>query len=121
MQVHKNTNIAPLELVLAQALRRWALQAKPSLEDFGSTIAYYLKQKSWFKSLTKTTDRSLRHEEARYKQNFDARLREPIFKIPEGYYISLRKEQGTASKPWRKSLQAHTEKNGYAPWAVREN
>ena len=43
-QVHRTTNIAPFELVLAWAPRSIALQAQPQLEQFGSSRAYYLKR-----------------------------------------------------------------------------
>ena len=39
-QVHRNTNIAPFELVLARAPKSLALQAQPHLEHFGSPRAY---------------------------------------------------------------------------------
>ena len=49
-------------------------------------------------------DKSLRKEQARYKRNFDARLRKPKYDIPSGSYVFL-KEQGTASEPKHKLAQ----------------
>ena len=46
-QHHRITNIAPVELVFARALRSLALQAQPQLGEFSSSRAYYLKWKSW--------------------------------------------------------------------------
>ena len=53
-------------------------------------------------------DKSLRKEQARYKRNFDARLRKPKYDIPSGFYVFLRKEQGTASEPKHKLAQVAT-------------
>ena len=115
-QVHRTTNIAPFELVLARAPRSIALQARPQLEQFGSPIAYYLKWQSGLKSLMKTANRSLRKEQARYKRNFDARLRKPKYDISVGSYVFLRKEQGTATEPKQKLAQVAT-----GPYAVRQS
>ena len=81
-QVHRTTNIAPFELVLARAPKSLALQAQPHLEQFSCQRAYYLKWKSWLESFVRTADKSLRKEEAKYKRNFGAMLRKPQFKIP---------------------------------------
>ncbi|CDF34164.1 unnamed protein product [Chondrus crispus] len=107
-QVHRTTNMAPFELVLARAPRSIALQAQPSLEGFSSNRAYYLKWQSWLESLMKGADRSLRKEQARYKRNFDARLCKPQYEIPPWSYVFLRKEQGTASEPKHKLAQVAT-------------
>ena len=56
----------------------------------------------------RTTDKSLRKEQARYKRNVDARLRKPKYDIPVGSYVFLRKEQGTATEPKHKLAQAAT-------------
>ena len=90
-QVHRTTNIAPFELVLARAPRSLALQAEPTLEEFSSSRAYYLKWQSWLESLMRSADKSLRKEQGRYKRNFDARLRRPKYDIPSGSYVFLRK------------------------------
>ena len=92
-QVYRTTNIAPFELVLAQAPRSLALQAQPKVEEFSSSRAYYFKWQSWLESLMQSADRSLRKEQVRYKRNFDSRLRKPKYDIPVGSYVFLRKEQ----------------------------
>ena len=74
-QVHRTTNIAPFELVLARARRSLALQAQPSSEIFGLSRSYYLKWQSWLESFMRSADKSLRKEQAGYKRNFDAPLR----------------------------------------------
>ena len=107
-QVHPTTNIAPFELVLARAPGSLALQAEPKLETFSSSRAYYLKWQSWLESLMRSADKSLRKEQARYKRNFDSRLRKPKYDIPVGSYVFLRKEQGTASEPKHKLAQVAT-------------
>ena len=113
-QVHRTTNIAPFELVLARAPRSLALQAQPSLETFSSSRAYYLKRQSWLESLMRSADKSLRKEQARYKRDFDARPHKPKYDIPSGSYVFLRKEQGTASEPKHKLAQVAT-----GPYQVR--
>ncbi|CDF36784.1 unnamed protein product [Chondrus crispus] len=115
-QVHRTTNIAPFELVLARAPRSIALQAQPSLEGFSSNRAYYLKWQSWLESLIKGAGKSLRKEQARYKRNFDARLRKSKYDIPSGSYVFLRKEQGTATEPKHKLAQVAT-----GPYQVKES
>ena len=107
-QVHRTTNIAPFELVLARELRSIALPAQPHLEQFGSSRAYYLKWQSWLESLMRIADKSLRKEQARYKANFDARLRKPKYDIPAGSHVFLRKEQGTATEPKHRPAQVAT-------------
>ncbi|CDF38512.1 unnamed protein product [Chondrus crispus] len=107
-QVHRTTNITPFELVLARAPRSIALQVQPTLENFSSSRAYYMKWQSWLESLMRGADKSLRKEQARYKRNFDARLRNPQYEIPPGSYVFLRKEQGTASEPKHKLAQVAT-------------
>ena len=109
-------NIAPFELVLARAPRSIALQAQPQLEQFGSSRAYYLKWQSWLESLMRTTDKSLRKEQAKYKRNFDARLRKPKYDIHVGSYVFLRKEQGTATEPKHKLAKVAT-----GPYAVKQS
>lgn len=106
--MYKTTNIAPFDLMLAKAPRSIALQAQPSMEDFGSSRAYYLKCKSWFYSEMRATGKSLRKEQARYKRNFDAGLRRPKYEVPEVSYIVLRKEQGKATKPKHKLAKVVT-------------
>ena len=64
----------------------------------------------------RTTDKSLRKEQARYKRNFDARLRKPKYDIPVGSYVFLRNEQGTATEPKHKLAQAAT-----GPYAVKQS
>ena len=115
-QVHRTTNIAPFELVLARAPRNIALQAQPHLEQFGSSRAYYLKWQSWLESLMRTANKNIRKEQARYKRNFDARLRKPKYDIPVGSYVFLRKEQGTATEPMYKLAQVAT-----GPYAVKKS
>ena len=115
-QVHRTTNIAPFELVLARAPSSIALQAQPHLEHFGSSKAYYLKWQSWLESLMRTTDKSLRKEQARYKRNFDARLRKPKYDLPVGSYVFLRKEQGTATEPKHRLAQV-----AMGPYAVKQS
>ena len=56
----------------------------------------------------RTADKSLRKEQARYKRNFDARLRKPKYDIPVGSYVSLRKDQGTATELKHKLAQVAT-------------
>ena len=63
----------------------------------------------------RTANRSLRKEQARYKRNFDARLRKPKYDIPVGSYVFLRKEQGTATEPKHKLAQVAT-----GPYAVKQ-
>ena len=115
-QVHRTTNIAPFELVLAQAPGSLALQAEPKLEEFSSSRAYYLKWQSWLESLMRSADKSLRKEQGRYKRNFDVRLRRPKYDIPAGCYVFLRKEQGTASEPKHKLARVAT-----GPYQVRKS
>ena len=62
----------------------------------------------------RSADKSLRKEQARYKRNFDARLRKPKYYIPSGSYVFLRKEQGTGSEPKHKLAQVAT-----GPYQVR--
>ena len=64
----------------------------------------------------RTADKSLRKEQARYKRNFDARLRKPKYDIPVGSYVFLRKEQGTATEPKHKLAQVTT-----GPYAVKQS
>ena len=64
----------------------------------------------------RTTDKSLRKEQARYKRNLDARLRKPKYGIPVGSYVFLRKEQGTATEPKHKLAQVAT-----GPYAVEQS
>ena len=64
----------------------------------------------------RTTDKSLRKEQARYKRNFDSRLRKPKYDIPVGSYVFLRKEQGTATEPKHKLAQVAT-----GPYAVKQS
>ncbi|CDF38384.1 unnamed protein product [Chondrus crispus] len=115
-QVHRTTNIAPFKLVLARAPRSIALQAQPSLEGFSSNRAYYLKWQSWLESLMKGAGKSLRKEQARYKRNFDARLRKSKYDIPSRSYVFLPKEQGTATDPKHKLAQVAT-----GPYAVKRS
>ena len=56
----------------------------------------------------RTADKSLRKEQARYKRDFDARLRKPKYDIPVGSYVFLRKEQGTATEPKHKLAKVAT-------------
>lgn len=42
-QIHRTTNMAPFELVLARAPKSVALQGQPKLEEFPSSRAYHLK------------------------------------------------------------------------------
>ena len=62
----------------------------------------------------RSADKSRRKEQARYRRNFDARLRKPKYDIPSGSYVFLRKEQGTASEPKQKLAQVAT-----GPYQVR--
>ena len=64
----------------------------------------------------RTADNSLRKEQARYKRNFDARLRKPKYDIPVGSYVFLRKEQGTATEPKHMLAQVAT-----GPYAVKQS
>ena len=64
----------------------------------------------------RAADKSLRKEQARYKRNFDARLRKPKYDIPVGSYVFLRKEQGTATEPKHKLAQVAT-----GPYAVKQS
>lgn len=107
-QVHRTTNIAPFELVLARAPKSLALQAQPTLEEFDSSRKYYLRWQSWLLSLMRTADKSLRKEQARYKRNFDARLRKPKYDIPVESYVFVRKEQGTTEAPKHKLARVAT-------------
>ena len=107
-EVHRTTNIAPFELLLARAPRSLTLQARSQLEQFGSPRAYHLRWQSWLGSLMRTANKSLRKEKARYKRNFDARLRKPKYDIPIGSYVFLRKEQGTATEPKHKWPRVRT-------------
>ena len=91
-QVHRTTNLAPFELVLARAPKSLAVQAQPVLEEFNSARQYHLKWQSWLSSLMTTARKSLHKEQARYKRNFDARLRKPAYEVPVGSYVFLRKE-----------------------------
>lgn len=45
------------------------------------------------------TRKSIQKEQARYKRNFDARLRKLRHEISKGAFLFLRKEQGTAEEP----------------------
>ena len=58
-QVHRTTNMAPFQLVLARAPRSIEPQAQPKLEEFSSSRDYHLKWQSWLESLMRTTDKSL--------------------------------------------------------------
>lgn len=42
-----------------------------------------------------TAKQSIDKEQARYKRNFDARLRKPSYKIPVGFFVFLRKLKGS--------------------------
>ena len=64
----------------------------------------------------KSADKSIPKEQARYKRNFDARLRKPNYDIPAGSYVFLRKEQGTATEPKHKLAQVAT-----GPYAVKQS
>lgn len=64
----------------------------------------------------KATNKSLRKEQARYKRNFDVRLRKQKYEIPVGSYVFLRKEQGTATEPKHKLAQVAT-----GPYLVKKS
>lgn len=62
----------------------------------------------------RTADKSLGKEHARYKLNFDARLRKPKYEIPAGSYVFLLMEQSTAIEPKRRLAYVAT-----SPYAVK--
>lgn len=55
-----------------------------------------------------TDGKSIEQEQARYKRNYDARLRKPAYDIHVGSYVFLRKEQSTASERKHKLAQVAT-------------
>ena len=99
-QPHTSTSMAPFELVLSKAPGPLALEPMPSK---ASTRQDFKRQwKHWLRDTLSTTKQRLDVAQARYKRNYDRRLRRQAEKIQVDDHVFLRVE--------RKNLHDHRHK-----------
>ena len=90
-QPHSSTALAPFELVLSRPPTALALQAQSRKEQTPKEARDTWK--SWLKSTLQTAKGKLDQAQARYKRNYDARLRRQTEKIVPDDWVFLRVER----------------------------
>ena len=93
-QAHKSTNLAPFELVLSRPPPPVALQGEPQLNNVQGSSQFHTKWKEWLRALMSTASTEMAKNQARYKANFDARIRrnKEAEQVGKGSYVFIRKD-----------------------------
>ena len=90
-QPHTSTSVAPFELVLSKPPGPLALKPMPTTEEPRGDFKQ--KWKHWLQDTMLKTKERLTKAQARYKKNFDARLRKQRENITVDDYVYLRVER----------------------------
>ena len=75
---------------------------EPPEEDDGSPVSFHAKWTHWLETIIQEAKAQLAKEQARYKKNFDSRLRLPKQEIRPGMYVFVRREKRTEEAPSHK-------------------
>ena len=92
-QAHASTMLAPFELVLSQPPPALSIESRPTMDAADDAYTYRELWKYWLTQLMSTASAELEKRQARYKRNFDARLRLPVLRISEGSFVFLRRDR----------------------------
>ena len=77
-QAHASTMLAPFELVLSRPPPAISIESRPTMDAADDAYTYRERWKYWLTQLMSTASAELEKRQARYKRNFDARLRLPV-------------------------------------------
>ena len=91
-QAHASTMLAPFELVLSRPPPVISIESRPTMDAADDAYTYRERWKYWLTQLMSTASAELEKRQARYKRNFDARLRLPVQRISEGSFVFLRRD-----------------------------
>ena len=91
-QAHASTMLAPFELVLSLPPPAISIESRPTIFSADDAYTYRERWKYWLTQLMSTASAELEKRQARYKRNFDARLRLPVQQISEGSFVFLRRD-----------------------------
>ena len=101
--VHRMTKFTPFELVLSRPPQVIPMKRlEPPEEDDGSPVSFHAKWTHWLETIIQEAKAQLSKEQARYKKNFDSRLRLPKQEIRPGMYVFVRREKRTEEAPSHK-------------------
>ena len=91
-QAHGSTMVAPFELVLSRPPPALSIEARPTIGATEDTRSFRSRWINWLSSLVSTAKGELAKTQARYKRNFDARLRLPVQEIRKGLFVFVRRD-----------------------------
>ena len=91
-QAHASTMLAPFELVLSRPPPAISIESRPTMDAADDAYTYRERWKYWLTQLMSTASAELEKRQARYKRNFDARLRLPVQQISEGSFVFVRRD-----------------------------
>ena len=91
-QAHASTMLAPFEFVLSRPPPTLSIESRPTMDAADDAYTYRERWKYWLTQLMSTASAELETRQARYKRNFDARLRLPVQQINEGSFVFLRRD-----------------------------
>ena len=91
-QAHASTMLAPFELVLSRPPPAISIESRPTMDAADDAYTYRERWKYWLTQLMSTASAELEKRQARYKRNFEARLRRPVQQISEGSFVFVRRD-----------------------------
>lgn len=101
-QVHKTTGLAPFELVLSRPPTHLALEKIPEQGPETTAKDTYGIWLSRLRSLMSTARKEMHASQARYKRDFDKKVRLPRERITKGVRVFVRKDHNPANEPSHK-------------------
>ena len=111
-QIHRTTGFAPFELTLARPPPHLALQVRPDLSAVANRASAYQRWRLRLQALLKTASASSDAARARYKRDFDRRLRRNPEHLVPGMYVFVRREYAPktdSSEPRKHKLSPVTD------------
>jgi len=91
-QIHRITGFAPFELVLSRPPPHLSLKARPDLSAVSNRATLYKRWVARLKQLLETASRNSASAQARYKRDFDARLRRNAESLVPGVHVFVRRD-----------------------------
>ena len=106
-QFHRVTGFSPMELVLSRAPLPLSFKARPDLSAMANRASAHKRWSFRLRKLLATAAKSQEQAQARYKRDFDRRLRRNAEELVPGMYVFVRREyypRSDGSTPKRHKL-----------------
>ena len=108
-QVHSSTRVSPFSLVLSRVPRPLSIESQPQLEPLTTRTNYHGKWLTRLRALLNTSKEALASTQARYKRNFDERLRKHRDLLRPGSFAFVRKDYSNPREDTRHKLAARVD------------